>query len=101
MSEYTIYSNSIELNWNAKGIERIIQNVGNLLNTYIYEVAYNRQMGRDSGNFDRPLPVLIAAAIEETFDLIQDYEPRATVVDVEYIGIEDNIPVLKVVLKVE
>ncbi|WP_039658453.1 hypothetical protein [Clostridium tyrobutyricum] len=101
MDKYTIYSNKVELNWNAKGNERILQNITNLLNTYTNEVAYNRKMGRNSDNIDRPAPVMIGAVIEETYDLIQEYEPRVNILDVEYMGMEDDIPVLRVVLQLE
>lgn len=102
MSNYNIYSNSKEINWNAKGKSRIIQNVNNLLNTFTHEVAYNRKMGRNSENVDKPIDIFIATVIEETYDLIEEYEPRATVKDVEFIGNDEtNTPILRVVVEIE
>ncbi|EJO5349080.1 hypothetical protein NRP93_003232 [Clostridium botulinum] len=98
MNTYTIYSNQ-ELNWNSKGEERILQNVTNLLNTYMTEVSYNRKMGRNLENIDKPLDIFIARVIEETYDLVEEYEPRVTIKDIEYIGLKEEIPVLKVVLE--
>lgn len=97
--EYTLTTKS-NLNWNAKGQERIVQNVANILSTYTNEVAYSRSLGRNSDNIDLPLDDYIPRIIEETFDLIQEYEPRASIKDIEFIGIEDNIPVLKVVIDI-
>lgn len=102
MDNYTVYSNLKNINWNAKGNERIIQNINNILNTYTHEVAYKREMGRNSDNIDKPVSILIANSIEETFDLIETYEPRARVSDIEYIGNEDDgTPILKVVVEIE
>ncbi|MBO0555664.1 hypothetical protein EXQ41_06315 [Clostridium botulinum] len=98
MNTYIIYSNK-GLNWNAKGEERILQNVANLLNTYKNGVSYNRKMGRNLENIDKPLDIFIARVIEETYDLIEEYEPRVSIKDIEYIGLEEEVPVLKVVLE--
>ncbi|WP_242846857.1 hypothetical protein [Clostridium sporogenes] len=99
MNTYTMYSNK-GLNWNAKGEERILQNVANLLNTYTHEVSYNRKMGRNLENIDKPLDIFIARVLEETYDLLEEYETRVNIQDIEYIGLEEGIPVLKVVLEI-
>ncbi|WP_142413054.1 hypothetical protein [Hathewaya massiliensis] len=97
--EYTFNTKSC-LNWNAKGKERIVQNVSNILNTHTHEVAYNRNLGRDSSNIDLPIDMYVSKIIEETFDLIEENEPRALIKDIEYLGLENNIPILKVVIEV-
>lgn len=99
MSQYTIYSNQ-ELNWNAKGQERILQNVINILNTYRYEVAFDRVFGRNTDNIDRPNNEVIQNLIAETYELIERYEPRAKVVEVNIYMNEEGEPVTKVVLEV-
>lgn len=99
MSQYTIYSNQ-ELNWNAKGQERILQNVINILNTYRYEVAFDRVFGRNTDNIDRPNNEVIQNLIAETYELIEQYEPRAKVVEVNIYMNEEGEPVTKVVLEV-
>lgn len=94
-----IYSNK-KINWNAKGHERRLQNVVNILNTYRYEIAYNRTLGRDPSNIDKPVCKTKEALIAETYELIQDYEPKAKIKDVEVYESDDG-PIIKVVVSIE
>lgn len=98
MAEYTIYSNR-DIDWNARGIDRVLQNIVNLLNTFRYEVAYDRIIGRDPANIDRPLEKIIPAIIAETYDLIEEYEPRVKVKNVEVLQDSEG-PVIKVVVDI-
>lgn len=98
MSTYTIYSNQ-KIDWNVKGINRTLQNISNLLNTFMYEVAYDRTMGRDPSNIDKPLNKMIPAVISETYDLIQEYEPDVEIETIEIINSLEGDPVIKVVIK--
>lgn len=95
---YTVYSNQ-KLNWNAKGIERTLQNVTNLLNTFCYEVAYDRTLGRNTENIDKPFNKLVPALIAETYDLIGNNQPGVKVKDVS-VNIENSEPIIKVVVDV-
>ncbi|NRT90087.1 hypothetical protein [Clostridium beijerinckii] len=105
--DYTISSDQRLIDWNAKGNARILQNVNNILNTMQYEVPYDRLMGRNPKNLDGDFEKNKAVLIEETYDLINDYETRATVksVTIEYKESEDNknikIPVIKVVISID
>lgn len=74
------------LNWNAKGDERILQNISNLLNTWRYEVAYDRTKGLDPAILDLPQADAIALYVSEIYRLIETYQPSVKVVSVEYIG---------------
>lgn len=67
-----------KLNWAAKGNDRIVQNIYNILNTYKYEVAYNRDFGINPDIFDRDIETMKSIIIENLFDNINKYEPRAT-----------------------
>lgn len=96
---YTI-SNKKSINWNAKGHERILQNISNILSIYKYEVAYDRTFGRNPQNIDKPLNKSLSAIITETYDLIKDYEPRAIVKDVIVENSDADI-VIKVVVEIE
>ena len=102
--EYEVYSNKSYINWNAKGDERILQNVNNILNTFKDEVAYDRLMGRDPDNLDKPLEKVKNQIIEETFTLVSTYETRAKVKEVVVIYRFDEknnkIPVIKVVIEI-
>lgn len=95
----TIYSNQ-KINWNAKGNERILQNVVNVLNTYRYEIAYDRILGRDPNNIDKPLVQTRDNLVAETYELIQTYEPRAKIKNVEIMQGEDG-PIIKAVVDIE
>lgn len=103
--EYEVYSNKINLDWNSKGKERILQNVNNIINTIKYEVPYDRLFGRDPENIDKPLNKVRNKIIEETYDLINSYEPRAIVKNVYLYYEKDefnkDIPILKVVVEID
>ncbi|MBN1045456.1 hypothetical protein DVW08_08805 [Clostridium botulinum] len=101
---YEVYSNQSYINWNAKGDERILQNVSNILNTLKYELPYDRLMGRNPDNLDKPLNKIQNKLIEETYDLINTYETRANIKEVDIIYEKnddgDNIPTIKVVIEI-
>jgi len=71
-------SNSIALNWTAKGTDRIVQNINNILNTYKHEVAYNREFGISPDVIDKDPDTMKSIIAEDLFDSITKYEPRAT-----------------------
>ncbi|MBN1071142.1 hypothetical protein DVV81_08160 [Clostridium botulinum] len=102
--EYEVFSNKSYINWNAKGDERILQNVNNILNTFKDEVPYDRLMGRNPDNLDKPLEKVKNQIIEETYDLINNYETRATVksVDIsyEFDNYNNKVPIIKVVIEI-
>lgn len=81
MGDYNV-STKKPINWSAKGVERILQNIGNLLNTFRYEVAYDRVLGRDPAISDKPFEQAVPALIAETYELIEEYEPRVNLKDV-------------------
>lgn len=103
--EYEVDSNQNLINWNAKGDERILQNINNILNTLKYEVPYDRLKGRDPDNLDKNFSQSRQKLIEETYDLINTYEPRATVKNVQcnYGKNEagEDTPVIKVVVNID
>lgn len=71
------------LDWTAKGKDRIIQNIFNILNTYKYEVAYNRDFGISADVLDKDIETMKSIITEDLFDNIKKYEPRATLKSVE------------------
>lgn len=95
--EYTVRSSDL-IDWNAKGNKRILQNVNNIINTVQDEVPYDRLRGRDPKNVDKTNKNK-NALIEETYDLIRTYEPRATVKSVEIEDIQNLV--IKVVVSVD
>ena len=76
------------LDWSAKGENRIVQNILNLLKTYKYEVAYDRTLGLTGKFIYKPLDQSIAIAIEEIYEQISLREPRAKVIDVQHVGFD-------------
>ncbi len=78
------------INWGSKGVERILQNVINLINTFTYEIAYARTVGVTREYIDRPSPQASAVAANDIRELISLREPRARVVEVKYLGISDK-----------
>ncbi|MFO7153931.1 MAG: hypothetical protein DIU64_003080 [Caldicoprobacter oshimai] len=78
------------LNWGAKGVDRILQNILNLISTWRYEIAYNRTQGIDPSILDRPPQVAAALYIAEISRVISEYEPRAAVQEVNYLGTDEN-----------
>lgn len=96
--EYEVTSNSnYKINWNATDTERVLQNVNNILNIIKNEIPYKREMGRDISNLDRAIINIKEILIEETFDLINKYEPRARV---EEVSVSDD-KVIRVVIEVD
>ena len=51
---YTIKPGSGNLNWSAHGVDRILQNVQNLLSLAAYEVAFDRTRGLPTSLMDMP-----------------------------------------------
>lgn len=86
----TINTKNIPLDWTAKGINRIAQNVFNLISTIKYEVAYDRTLGLDGSFIDAPLPVAIAQLTAQIYDIVAEREPRATVKSVDFKSIDDT-----------
>jgi len=95
--DYIVKSSDL-IDWNAKGNKRILQNINNIINTVKNEVPYDRLMGRDPKNIDKTNKNR-NALIEETYDLIKTYEPRATVKSVEIEDIK-NLEI-KVVITID
>jgi phage baseplate assembly protein W len=89
--EYTIdTSKPIQIDWSARGDQRIVQNVWNLINTWQYEVGYNRIKGMNPAILDKPAPVASTLYIAEVFRVVGQYEPRAKVQEVRFIGVDNE-----------
>lgn len=100
--EYVIdTSQPMQLNFGAIGAERILQNVINLINTFLYEVAYNRTMGINPEIFDKPVDVAAALYAAEVYRVVSDYEPRAKVKKVNLLSVDDEgLMQFKVVIEI-
>ncbi|MEG1870107.1 MAG: hypothetical protein RR205_04580, partial [Oscillospiraceae bacterium] len=76
------------------------QNVQNLLALNRYEVAYNRTLGMDNSLIDKPSESVVGMYTAEIIRIISDNEPRATVVDVAFLGQIDGKLNFKVVIDI-
>lgn len=75
-----------ELNWSAKGTERKVQNVLNIVRTYKGEVAYNRSLGISSEIIDKPIDEVRAIMAE---DLITNIEQNVTGVRLVSLSVDE------------
>ena len=66
------------------------QCIANLTNLYQYEVPYARLKGMDSSIIDMPRDEAEVAAKNHVSWLIENYEPRVTLNDVEINYTEEN-----------
>ena len=93
-------SKSLELNWTAKGNDRVIQNVYNILNTRKSDVAYNREFGISPDVFDNDVETSKILLMEDLEEQIRINEPRAKLksIDIQGVTAEGEIAV---VVKIE
>lgn len=89
---------SSSLAWfEAKGTDRIIQNITNIVNTYKYEVAYLRNFGMSPDALDTDVETMKSIITEDLLDNIKEYEPRATLISVNVKEISADGSVVAVV----
>jgi phage baseplate assembly protein W len=100
--QITINTENVQLDWAAKGIDRIAQNVHNLITTKKYEVAYDRTLGINPSFIDQPFQTAISEMTAQIYEIISEREPRVTIVSVEYISVDiDGNMQIKVVIEIE
>ncbi|MTI49711.1 MAG: GPW/gp25 family protein [Firmicutes bacterium] len=80
--QYEIDTSDTQVNWKAKGDERIVQNVQNLISTFRYEVGFDRTKGVDPRLLDMESNEAMALYISEIYRLVETHEPRAKVIKV-------------------
>lgn len=71
------------INWNATDEERIAQNVANLLRLFQFEVPFDRARGLNSSLVDLSSNKQVPLVVSEIYRVIEIYEPRCQVVEVE------------------
>ena len=87
MAIVTVSTDQTEaLNWSAKGTERKVQNVLNIIRTYKGEVAYNRSLGISSDIIDKPIDEARAIMAE---DLTTNIEQNVTGVRLVSLSVEE------------
>ncbi len=100
--QVTINTGDAKLDWGVKGVNRIAQNVKNLIATNKYEVAYDRTIGINPSFVDQPIQNAIADITAQIYELVSEREPRATVISVEFLSVDlaGNMQ-FKVVIEIE
>lgn len=78
------------IDWGATGAKEIAQNVFHLLNTMKYEVAYDRTLGVRPDFQDAPLQEAISLYTAQVYAVIGEREPRATVQDITFTGVDND-----------
>lgn len=89
------------IDWNASGVARRLQRINNALNTFRYEVAYDRTFGRNPANQDKPIDKYLQAIIPETYEIVSSVDSGASVIDVVYEILEEGGVNLRVVINLE
>lgn len=94
MAEIIITTNSEQLPYRRLDrVDRVVQNIRNILNTYKYEVAYNRDLGINPDIIDKDTETMKSIIMQDLFNNIQKYEPRATLksVDIKEVSSDGKI----------
>jgi phage baseplate assembly protein W len=65
-------------------IEEVLQNISMILSTPKYSVPLDRNFGLSARFLDKPTPVAEARIIAEIIDAIEEYEPRAEIVNITF-----------------
>lgn len=86
----TIYSNDKSIDWEAKGTDRIIQNVKNIIRTRFFEVKFIPMLGINDEFIDSPPQKIKIELPPHIKEVINTYEPRASVQDVRIESCDEN-----------
>ncbi len=65
-------------------VEEVLQNVAMILSTPKFTVPLDRNFGLSARFLDKPSPVSEAMIIAEVIDAIEEYEPRAEILNVTF-----------------
>lgn len=84
MSKYRVGQESISVDFAPEGVMEILQNVRTIITTRKGSVPLDRDFGLPWDAVDQPLPVAQMLMRSEVIDAIEEYEPRATVVSVDF-----------------
>lgn len=87
MAEFDILGDTLgDIDFGATGTKEILQNVKTIITTPKYTVPLFRDFGIEGDPTDRPMPVAQAKHIANIIRAVQQYEPRAKVLQVTYVN---------------
>lgn len=86
---YTV-DTSKKIDWQATGDNLTLQNIGNIIRTFKYEVGYLRTLGISKDLLDLPLNKIKGRLTVEIIDQIKLYEPDVNVISVNILSIDQS-----------
>ena len=84
--EYQVFGRPIPIDFGAKGVEEVLQNVHTYLCTTRFSVVLDRAMGIDASLVDRPINKAKAILSSDIFMNLSRHEPRAKVTSITFAG---------------
>lgn len=84
MAQYTVTLSSQVDFAPSDEVREILQNVRTILSTRKGSVPLDRDFGLTWAHIDKPMPVAKMLMRSEVIDAIEEYEPRTTVVSVDF-----------------
>lgn len=90
MSVYKVSTADSTIEWGLTDEERIVQNVLNILRTRQSEVPFMREMGLNPDFIDNNVAYVGSGVESEVINLVNEYEPRATILSVDIESIDDD-----------
>lgn len=97
MAQYTVTLSSQVDFAPSDEVREILQNIRTILSTRKGSVPLDRDFGLTWVHIDKPMPVAKMLMRSEVIDAIEEYEPRATVVSVDFD--DDTASVMDGILK--
>lgn len=86
----TVSNNDDSVAWGVTGDDRIVQNVRNILRTRPFEVPFMPTMGVNQEFTDSTPQKVKSELANHVTEVINTYEPRATVLDVSIESCDEN-----------
>lgn len=87
---YTISNKSNQLEWGLEGDDRIVQNVLNIIRTKKFEVPFMHNLGVDPEIIEHKLPYIESSIVDDLRETIEEFEPRAKLIDVKILKLDEN-----------
>jgi hypothetical protein len=101
MSRTVDTTESVELNIEPQTVEEeVLQNLWFLFSTIEYQIPLDRGLGLTPDYVDKPIETAKALATTDLYDKVEQYEPRAEIVDISF-KIEPETGILKPIVEVE
>jgi phage baseplate assembly protein W len=84
--EYQVFGRPSSIDFGARGVDEVLQNVRTYLCTPRFSVVLDRAMGIDASLVDRPINKAQAILSSDIFMNLSRHEPRAKVLSIDFSG---------------